>query len=55
MTGGTKTCMFSFKEVVFKLLQYFLRLRSNCTILLVQHIVDFSLIKQEQRGHGKNK
>ena len=34
----------------------YLRLGSNCTTLLVQHIVNFSLIKHEQRdGRMKQK
>ena len=30
-----------------------LRLGSNCSTMLVQHIVNFSLVKQEQRGCGR--
>ena len=26
---------------------------SNCTTLLVQRLVNFSLLEQEQRGHGR--
>ena len=29
-------------------------LGSNCTTLLVQHIVNFRLVKQEQKGSGEN-
>ena len=32
-----------------------IKLKSNCPTLLVQNIVNFSIVKEEQRSRGRNR